>query len=264
MKRNRLKLSMLAILPMVLLSAGVNAQMHVDANGNVGVGTMNPISKMDILGDDAAVGTNNTTSIYVTNNSVTSAGRVMLALENNGTPRFSFNNTSIADGRWVFSVGVDASYRISKADTAVAEFRIDAIGDVYAQGTFNTLSDRDSKTEIQNLDSNEILEKVVSLPLSSWSYKDNPSVRHIGPMAQDFYASFKLGGNDKSIATIDATGVALSAIQALAKENDQLKVAHKELLAAYYRQEQKMDAMQQTVNMILESTNGKSVYTSLK
>jgi hypothetical protein len=36
-------------------------------------------------------------------------------------------------------------------------------------------------------------------------------------MAQDFYAAFGLGDNDKAIGTIDADGVALAAIQCLYK-----------------------------------------------
>ena len=37
----------------------------------------------------------------------------------------------------------------------------------------------------------------------------------MGPMAQDFHAAFKLGQNDISIGGLDATGVALAAIQGL-------------------------------------------------
>jgi hypothetical protein len=57
-------------------------------------------------------------------------------------------------------------------------------------------------------------------PLSSWSYKaENPFVRHIGPTAQDFYAAFGLGPDNKHITTIDEGGVALAAIQGLYRQN---------------------------------------------
>jgi len=39
----------------------------------------------------------------------------------------------------------------------------------------------------------------------------------MGPVAQDFRAAFGLGEDDKHIATVDADGVALAAIQALYK-----------------------------------------------
>ena len=42
-----------------------------------------------------------------------------------------------------------------------------------------------------------------------------PPRRHLGPMAQDFYAAFNVGPDDKHIATVDEGGVALAAIQGL-------------------------------------------------
>jgi hypothetical protein len=57
---------------------------------------------------------------------------------------------------------------------------------------------------------------VIQLPIETWTYRAEDSrVRHIGPMAQDFYAAFGVGSDDKSISTIDADGVSLAAIQGL-------------------------------------------------
>ena len=45
------------------------------------------------------------------------------------------------------------------------------------------------------------LAKVAELPISRWTYKDDPSATpHIGPMAEDFHAAFGLGRDDKSIS----------------------------------------------------------------
>jgi len=61
-----------------------------------------------------------------------------------------------------------------------------------------------------------VLEGVAALPVSTWSYiGDDPSVRHMGPMAQGFAAAFCLGADDRHIHVIDASGVALASIQAL-------------------------------------------------
>ena len=61
-----------------------------------------------------------------------------------------------------------------------------------------------------------VLETAASLPVSKWSYLwDPPSVRHLGPMAQDFHAAFRLGDNPRKIDMVDANGVNLVAIQAL-------------------------------------------------
>ena len=70
---------------------------------------------------------------------------------------------------------------------------------------------------IEPIDSHEVLAKVSALPLSSWTYKHDADTgaRHIGPMAQDFHAAFGTGYNDTTISTLDTSGVALAAIQAL-------------------------------------------------
>lgn len=66
------------------------------------------------------------------------------------------------------------------------------------------------------VDVHEVLSKLASLPITTWNYKtDDPSIRHIGPMAQDFAAAFKVGDSDKHIHLNDAVGVAFAAIQAL-------------------------------------------------
>ena len=82
--------------------------------------------------------------------------------------------------------------------------------------SWTVLSDRKAKTAVQAVDGRDVLKKVASLPLNTWRYKtQDAKFRHMGPMAQDFYAAFKLGESDKGIDTVDADGVALAAIQGL-------------------------------------------------
>jgi hypothetical protein len=77
-------------------------------------------------------------------------------------------------------------------------------------------SDRNQKKNITPADTDAILKKVSRLPISNWTYNEEPTaVRHLGPMAQDFRASFGLGDDDRSFHSVDAHGVALAAIQAL-------------------------------------------------
>jgi hypothetical protein len=77
--------------------------------------------------------------------------------------------------------------------------------------------DRNLKENFKPVDSQAVLERLSRLPITEWNAKaQSPSVRHIGPVAQDFHAAFGLGGNDdKSISSIDECGVALVAIQGL-------------------------------------------------
>jgi hypothetical protein len=78
-------------------------------------------------------------------------------------------------------------------------------------------SDRNLKTGFAEVDVEAVLAGVRQLPITTWSYReDDPRVRHIGPMAQDFAAAFGVGDDDRRIHTVDASGVALAAIQALA------------------------------------------------
>ncbi len=88
------------------------------------------------------------------------------------------------------------------------------IGTVTATA-FNPPSDRNLKENFKPLDSRQVLEKIVAMPLSEWNFKDDATVRHVGPMAQDFHAAFGLGTDERHIATVDADGVALAAIQGL-------------------------------------------------
>lgn len=91
----------------------------------------------------------------------------------------------------------------------------------YAYG-FNNVSDVNSKHDFAPVDGAQVLERVRALPISAWSYRGE-STRHIGPTAQDFYANFGVGASDRVIGTIDAQGVALAAIQALAQRQDRLE-----------------------------------------
>ena len=91
-------------------------------------------------------------------------------------------------------------------------------------GSWSSLSDRDAKANISAVDSQGLLARLAALPIATWNYKAQPdSVRHVGPMAQDFHAAFGLGEDDKHISTVDAEGVALAAIQALYQTVTELK-----------------------------------------
>ena len=57
------------------------------------------------------------------------------------------------------------------------------------------------------------------MPVSTWRFKtEDQGVRHAGPMAQDFYAAFGLGEDERTINAADISGVALAAIQGLQQE----------------------------------------------
>jgi hypothetical protein len=85
-------------------------------------------------------------------------------------------------------------------------------------------SDRSLKENLDLVDGGQILRRLAEVPIYTWNGQgQDPALRHMGPMAQDFYAAFGLGGDDTHIATIDLDGVALAAIQELTAENATLR-----------------------------------------
>jgi hypothetical protein len=66
------------------------------------------------------------------------------------------------------------------------------------------------------VDTGAILETLMSIPITTWSYNgQSADIRHMGAVAQDFYAAFGIGEDDRHITTVDADGVAFASIQGL-------------------------------------------------
>jgi len=65
-----------------------------------------------------------------------------------------------------------------------------------------------------------VLDGVESLPVETWRFDHQDDGRHMGPMAEAFHAAFGLG-DDETIATVDADGVALAAIKGLGERLDE-------------------------------------------
>ena len=83
-------------------------------------------------------------------------------------------------------------------------------------GVWTNTSDVNRKHRFLAVDGGDVLDRLRSMPISTWSYKaDDDAIRHIGPTAQDFSAAFGLGNDDRTIGTVDADGVALAAAKAL-------------------------------------------------
>jgi hypothetical protein len=99
-------------------------------------------------------------------------------------------------------------------------------------------SDRNLKANFGSVDPADMLQRVRDLPISTWNYtSDDPTVRHIGPMAQDFAAAFNVGADDRHIHPIDGQGIALAAIQGLIFELERLRVENAALAARVARLE---------------------------
>jgi hypothetical protein len=86
----------------------------------------------------------------------------------------------------------------------------------HGSGAWSAQSDRDAKSRFSSVDGEELLQGIDRLLITSWGYKgQQPDVRHIGPTAQDFRATFGYGEDSRYISSVDADGVSLAGVQAL-------------------------------------------------
>jgi hypothetical protein len=134
--------------------------------------------------------------------------------------------------------------------------RLGSTGNLIIAGTLTQNSDRNVKTNFAAVDSREILARVAAMPMMKWTYKtEPPAIRHLGPMAQDFYAAFGLGEDERHITTVDEGGVALAAIQGLNQKLDEKDAeieALKEKAAKVDSLEKRLAELQQVVQSLAE------------
>jgi hypothetical protein len=141
-----------------------------------------------------------------------------LATSNGGTGVVgtSFNGTAV----YALDLAGGTALFATSASGLAGEFH----GNVNINGTLTVgstvyTSDRNLKTDVGSIDRQDLLARVSSLPIASWTYKSDPSRRHVGPMAQDFHAAFGLNGDDEAhISEVDIAGVSLAAIQELSQQ----------------------------------------------
>ena len=111
---------------------------------------------------------------------------------------------------------------------------------------FSPMSDRNVKENFKPVDPRAVLEKVSRLPVTEWNLISQPaSIRHIGPMAQDFASSLRVGEDDRHISTSDADGVALVAIQGL---NQKLESDSAALRAENRELKARLDKLERLIN----------------
>ncbi len=83
---------------------------------------------------------------------------------------------------------------------------------------WNAVSNRALKENFAPVDTRRLLARLAQIEITTWNYRSQePAIRHIGPMADEFNALVDgLGGEGKDyINSLDADGVALAAIQGL-------------------------------------------------
>lgn len=100
--------------------------------------------------------------------------------------------------------------------TPIVTLDLDANGNLTLSGLLTEASDETMKENFAPVDTAQVLQGITRLNLTTWNYKaDEDDVRHLGPMAQEFYATFGLGADNRHIAGLDVNGVTLAGIQEL-------------------------------------------------
>ncbi|MFH1374493.1 MAG: tail fiber domain-containing protein [bacterium] len=126
-------------------------------------------------------------------------------------------------------------------------------------GVWQNASDKHLKENFTPVDGREILEKITLLPIMRWNYQtEDDQTQHIGPVSQDFYTVFGVGGDDKTISTIDPSGIALAAIQELyerSKEQQQTIEELREKVAKVDDLKAQMKQLQSLVETLLVQKN---------
>lgn len=229
-------LVLVAVVTILVLLAGwpATAQGPVDQEGRV--------TAQDVVtADDHIVQGSICTGFDCVNNE--SFGFDTFILKENNL-RIYFNDTSVGSfptNDWRITVNDSASggpsyFRIDDATNNVSALtilplgnvgigtntpsaKLHVAGNVLVNGNVTETSDVNSKENFAPVDGEEVLSRLNNIPITTWNYKtDPPAVRHIGPMAQDFYAAFGLGQDDRHIASLDTNGVALAAIKELSQQ----------------------------------------------
>ena len=220
--------------------AGVSGNgITLIGNGSNTTTTSGTLSNATALGNNAVVGTSNT-----------------MVFGDTATYTWLFNSNATAGSSKALVVGSNASNGNGAYLTT--------------GGVWTNASDRNKKEHFEAVNKDELLEKIASLPITRWNYK-GLNEQHIGPVAQDFYQAFKVGTDNKTISTIDPSGIALAGIQGLYlrwKEAEQRTGEQQSKineLEGQLRQQQSQIAEQQAqMAQLLEKLNGLEAAVSNK
>jgi hypothetical protein len=120
-------------------------------------------------------------------------------------------------------------------------------------GVFNCTSSRTTKENFSLVNGNDVLSKLRGIDVSTWNYiAEGRQVRHMGPMAEDFFKAFSLGTGNTSIGMQDLAGVSLAAIKELDKrtvEVDQLREEVNQLRQANSDLERRLAILEQLLKL---------------
>jgi hypothetical protein len=122
-------------------------------------------------------------------------------------------------------------------------------------GVFNCTSSRFTKENFAAINGTDVLSRLRQIQVTSWNYIDEGrTVRHIGPMAEDFFAQFGFGTGNTSIGVQDLAGVSIAAVKELDlqlqqknAEIERLQNEIKQMKASQTELERRLAAIEQSL-----------------
>ncbi|MFB0537340.1 MAG: tail fiber domain-containing protein [Anaerolineae bacterium] len=214
-------------LPFRIRPGAPDNSIFIKADGNVGIGTSLPDYPLEVerMGTDAtfvAERSNGATAKFSAGESEVQLGSVT-----NHNLKFIVNNSPVAT--------------------------LNAGGNLTLDGSLTELSDANAKENLAAVDGEDVLARLAEVPITTWSFKaDDPSVRHMGPTAQDFYAAFGLGQDERHIAPLDTNGVALAGVQELYQMVQEKDAQIAQLQQQNAELEERLEALERLVNSLLQ------------
>lgn len=206
--------------------------VHTNGMG-VGINTQMPAVPFHVFSD----GVNGFADahIRVENVDANVRERTLMKLKNNGGVRFSLENSDLGS-QWIILTDAVDTFSVRKqgpgtpylkyrnngqmriGNSGRDKFTFQPNGNLLIAGTLLQASDKNVKENFKAISEDEILEKLAGLPITTWSFKSESGVTHLGPTSQDFRKVFGLGQDEKTIAPLDSIGVSLAAIKSLNKK----------------------------------------------
>lgn len=169
----------------------------------------------------------------------TAFGFYTTADADNATAMGYYSSTNGMKGSFVYADQTGTGSTAVTSNTAPNQFLVKASGGTIfytnpsstvgvtlaaGSGSWSSLSDKNKKEHFGKVNGEEILSKIAAMEINSWNYKAQaPSIRHIGPFAQDFYNAFHLGEGETTISMVDIEGINLLALQTLITRTRLLK-----------------------------------------
>jgi hypothetical protein len=211
-------------LPFRIRPGAPTSSIDINASGDVGVGTASPSAALHVSRATGALAT-------------------VMKLTNNSGVQFLLERTDAGANSWQVS-NFSASFAVSIPGSAQNQMLLTSAGNMTISGTtYNTGSSRGIKENFAAISPQDVLRRVVGMPLTEWNLKTVPNERHIGPIAEDWWATFGLGMDDKHVSVTDVGGVALAAIKGLNQVVEQKDEAIAQLRQTVDRLKQQNDQM---------------------